>query len=403
MLADVKVPDPGESVAEGTIGRWLKREGDIVREGDVVCELETAKITMEVPAPASGRLQIIAPEGATVPKGAVIAKIDTSVTVPANGAGAKAPTEGPKKEAVAPVHATVPPSGPIVMPAGGNLASQLGIDPTQLSGTGRGGRILKEDVQAAATKPTTNGGPPVPVPPPSNAGAERETRKRMTPLRANIGIRLLTSQKTTASLTTFNEADMSAVMDLRTKYKETFNKKHGINLGFMSFFVKAAVEALKAYPLVNARIDGADIVYHNFYNVGVAVSTEKGLMVPILRDADRMSFAGVEKSIVGMAARAREGKITLTDLEGGTFTITNGGVFGSMMSTPILNPPQSAILGLHAINKRAVVVNDQIVIRPMMYLALTYDHRLIDGREAVLFLVRIKECIESPERLMLEI
>jgi 2-oxoglutarate dehydrogenase E2 component (dihydrolipoamide succinyltransferase) len=411
MVVEVKVPGAGESITEGTIGRWIRKDGDFVRQDEPILEVETDKAAQEVPAPATGRLQITVAEGTTVPVGAVVAKIDTSVTAPAtgNGAGVKpAPVEPPKPADVrsaAPVAVGI---APAVMPAAQNLAAQLGIDPNQVPGTGRGNRVLKEDVQHAAAQrssppaqPPKNGDPV--LPPIKPDAGERESRKRMTTLRKAISERLLSSQKSTASLTTFNEADMSAVMALRTKYKDTFKEKHGVGLGFMSFFVKAAIEALKAYPLVNAAIDGPDVVYHNYYDIGVAVSTEKGLMVPVLRDADRLSFAGVEKNIGSLAVKARDGKIALADLQGGTFTITNGGTFGSMMSTPILNPPQSGILGLHAINKRPVVVNDQVVIRPMMYLALTYDHRLVDGREAVLFLVRVKECIESPERLMLEI
>jgi 2-oxoglutarate dehydrogenase E2 component (dihydrolipoamide succinyltransferase) len=288
------------------------------------------------------------------------------------------------------------------------LAEAKGIDPNQLTGTGRGGRIIKDDVLAqkpapAAPKPPTGNGREAAPPAPSRAPGERETRQRMSGIRQRIAQRLVESQQATASLTTFNEADLSAVNALRAKYKDKFKEKHGVGLGYSSFFVKACVEALKAYPLVNARLDGADIVYQHFYDIGVAVSTEKGLMVPILRDADRLSFADIEKGVAALAAKARDGKISVADLQGGTFTITNGGVFGSLLSTPILNPPQTAILGMHAIQKRPVAIGDRVEIRPMMYLALTYDHRLIDGREAVLFLVRVKECVEDPERLLLEI
>ncbi|QJW94509.1 dihydrolipoyllysine-residue succinyltransferase [Frigoriglobus tundricola] len=282
------------------------------------------------------------------------------------------------------------------------------MKPEGVSGTGRDGRITKEDaVSAAATatavKPAPSGnGAPKPAPVPVPAG-QRTTREAMTPIRKRIATRLLESQTTTATLTTFNEADMTAIQELRAKYNEKFEKKHGVKLGFMSVFVKAAIEALKAFPLVNARIDGTDIVHQHFYDIGVAVSTEKGLMVPVIRGADALGFADIEKAITAVAKKARDGKVTVADLEGGTFTITNGGIFGSMMSTPILNPPQVAILGMHSIQKRAVVVNDQVVVRPMMYLALSYDHRLIDGREAVQFLVRIKECVESPERILFEI
>ena len=291
-------------------------------------------------------------------------------------------------------------------PAARRLAAEEGVDVKQVAGTGPGGVVLKTDVQDNLEKkkpvaPEPTPAPPVVAAPPPTAA--RETRQRMSAIRQRIAERLLASQRQTASLTTFNEADMSAILDLRTRFKDKFKDKHDVGLGFMAFFVKASVAALKAYPLVNARIDDADIVLHNFYNIGVAVSTEKGLMVPVLRDADQLSFAQIEKSIADLAVKARDGKINVADLQGGTFTITNGGIFGSMMSTPILNPPQSAILGMHSIQKRAVVRDDQIVIRPMMYLALTYDHRVIDGREAVLFLVRVKECLEDPERLLLEV
>ena len=295
---------------------------------------------------------------------------------------------------------------PLLSPSARQLAADEGVDPRKLTGSGRGGRVIKEDVQthlaqrsARRRTAAARAGRPN-VEPQANG---RETRQRMTTIRQRIAERLLAAQQNAAILTTFNEADMSAVMALRTKYKESFQKKHGVGLGFMSFFVKACVEALRAFPTVNARIDGTDIVYQNFYDIGVAVSTEKGLMVPVLRDADRLSFAQIEKGIAELAVKARDGKITVADLQGGTFTITNGGVFGSLLSTPILNPPQSGILGMHTIQKRPVAVDDQVVIRPMMYLALSYDHRLIDGREAVSFLVRVKECVENPERLLLEV
>ncbi len=305
----------------------------------------------------------------------------------------------------------------MLSPSARQLVANEGIDPHQLTGSGRGGRITKEDVLAHLqhNAGTAVEKAPVAAPEPPSAPAVspfveskpakdgRERRERMSPIRARIAERLLAAQQNAAILTTFNEADMSAVMALRAKYKETFQKKHGVGLGFMSFFVKAVVEALRAFPAVNASIDGGDIVYHNYHDIGVAVSTEKGLMVPILRDANAMSFADIEKGIAALAQKVRENKISVADLQGGTFTITNGGIFGSLLSTPILNPPQSAILGMHAIQKRPVTVDDQVVIRPMMYLALSYDHRLIDGREAVSFLVRVKECIESPERLMLAI
>ena len=285
------------------------------------------------------------------------------------------------------------------------MVAENDVDPSQVEGTGRGGRLTKGDVLAHldAPKPAPPPAPPASAAPAPSANGQRETRKRMSGLRQTIAQRLVEAQQTAAILTTFNEADLSRIMDLRARYKESFQKKHGVGLGFMSFFVKATIEALKAFPAVNGRVEGQDIVYHNYVNIGVAVSTERGLMVPVLRDADRMTFAEIEKGIAAFAVKAREGTISIPDLQGGTFTITNGGVFGSLLSTPILNPPQSGILGMHSIQKRPVAVGDDVVVRPMMYLALSYDHRIVDGREAVSFLVRIKECIENPERLMLEV
>lgn len=411
MTIDIKVPTVGESISEGRIVRWLKKEGELVKSGEPVFELETEKASTEVPAPTAGVLHITAKEGDTVAIGASVGSIDPDATPTAptqsqgrEGAGTAAPTKTPPPDGGG---SSRPKETPKVSPAAGRLAAEEKLDPAKIPASGRGGLLLKEDVQRyLENKPETPTAAPAPSEPPQPSPAAtngRETRQRMSAIRARIADRLLASQKGSASLTTFNEVDMSAVMDLRTRHKDRFKEKHQVGLGFMSFFVKAVVEALKAYPVVNARIDDADVVYHHFHNIGVAVSTDKGLMVPVLRDADRLSFAAVEKTIVDLAERARTGKVNVTELQGGTFTITNGGVFGSMLSTPILNPPQSAILGLHAIQKRPVVRDDQIVIRPMMYLALTYDHRLIDGRDAVLFLVRVKECIEQPERMLLEI
>lgn len=410
MPVDIKVPSVGESITEGSIARWIKKDGDLVKLDEPLFELETEKASTEVPAPAAGKLSIKTAEGTKVSIGAVVGSIDTD----AAAAAASAP---PKPEPSAP--------GVPMAPAAQRLAKEEGIDPASLTGSGRRGMILKEDVQkvldtekvartpVAPTTPPATPATPVAPPPPaviSQAPAKppalvigKETRQRMSVIRQRIAQRLLASQQTTASLTTFNEVDMGAVMDLRAKYKDRFKEKYSINLGFMSFFVKAVIEALKAYPVVNARIEDPDVVYQHFYNIGVAVSSDKGLMVPVLHGADTLNFAQIEQAIGAVAVKARDGKITPQDMMGGTFTITNGGIFGSMMSTPILNPPQSAILGMHSIQKRAVVKDDQIVIRPMMYLALTYDHRLIDGKEAVLFLVRVKECIENPERLLLEI
>jgi 2-oxoglutarate dehydrogenase E2 component (dihydrolipoamide succinyltransferase) len=437
MAVDIKVPPVGESITEGTLSRWLKKDGDVVRAGDPVCELETEKATSEVPAPATGRLVITAREGQTVPIGAVIGRIEEGVT-----AAKPEPDQAPRDEKGTPAVArsaaplsAVP--GP-VSPAARRLASEERVDTNQVRGTGRGGLITKEDVvnyleQRPKPAPETTQAPLTPQPPlpqrgegepdrktptapallpplPSvgeggggGEGAPQETRQRMSSIRQRIAERLVAAQAAAAILTTFNEADLSGVMALRARYKDAFQKKHGVGLGLISFFVKAAVEALKAFPLVNSRIEGPAIVTPHYYHIGVAVSTEKGLLVPVLRHADRLSFAGIEKGIAALAEKARAGKITVDDLQGGTFTITNGGVFGSLLSTPLLNPPQSGILGMHTIQKRPVVVEDQVVIRPMMYLALSYDHRLIDGREAVSFLVRIKECVEDPERLLLEV
>jgi 2-oxoglutarate dehydrogenase E2 component (dihydrolipoamide succinyltransferase) len=408
MSVEIKVPSVGESIAEGTIARWLKANGSAVKANEPVAELETDKATTEVMAPAGGTLAIAVPEGKTVAIGAVIGRIEAGTAQPPPQPGQPLPPRR-ASNSHAPA-APAAPTEPLLSPAARQVAANEGIDPHQLTGTGRGGRIIKEDVLGhlgergnAAASPILSVPLAAPVIESKPPKAGRERRERMSPIRARIAERLLAAQQNAAILTTFNEADMSAVMALRTKYKETFQKKYGVGLGFMSFFVKAVVEALRAFPAVNASIDGGDIVYHNFHDIGVAVSTEKGLMVPVLRDADQLSFADIEKGIAALAQKARDNKVSVNDLQGGTFTITNGGVFGSLLSTPILNPPQSAILGMHTIQKRPIAVNDQVVIRPMMYLALSYDHRLIDGREAVSFLVRVKECIESPERLMLEI
>ena len=396
-VEQITVPKAGESISEGTLNRWFKADGAFVKADEPLYELGTDKAAQEVAAPVAGVLKILVKEGETVAIGAVVAQIDTDAKAPAASAAPSAPA----------APAAQPKPAPAPGPAAQRVLAEAGMSAASVTGTGPGGRVLKEDAVAAtaakaAPAPVSNGAPP-PAPKPVPSGPRASTREPMTPIRKRIAARLLESQNTTATLTTFNEADMTAIQELRAKYNERFEKKHGIKLGFMSVFVKAAVEALKAFPLVNARIDGSDIVHQHFYDVGVAVSTEKGLMVPVVRAADQLGFAQIEKEIGALAKKARDGKITVNDLEGGTFTITNGGIFGSMMSTPILNPPQVAILGMHSIQKRAVVVNDQIVIRPMMYLALSYDHRIIDGREAVQFLVRIKECVENPERMLLEI
>jgi 2-oxoglutarate dehydrogenase E2 component (dihydrolipoamide succinyltransferase) len=404
MPIELKVPSFGESVTEGRISRWLKPDGSTVKIDEMVCELETDKATAEVPAPAAGVLKHAAKEGDTVAVGAVIGSIDPAGV--ATSAERPAPKPDPKR-VVEPPRAPTSAKVPVLMPAARRAAEETGVDPAKVTGTGRDGRILKEDVLAAKGEPPTSVGG-VSEASPTNVGGSpktvaRETRTRMTGIRQRIAERLVQSQQTTATLTTFNEADMSNIMSLREKYKDRFKSAHGVGLGFMSFFVKAVVEGLKAFPLVNSRIDGADVVQQNFYDIGVAVSTERGLMVPIIRDADSLSLAQIEKKIGELAVKARDGKISVGDLQGGTFTITNGGVFGSLLSTPILNPPQAAILGMHTIQKRPIALNDQVVIRPMMYLALSYDHRLIDGREAVQFLVRVKDCVENPGALLLEL
>jgi 2-oxoglutarate dehydrogenase E2 component (dihydrolipoamide succinyltransferase) len=396
MSIEVKVPSVGESITEGNLARWLKKDGDVVQADEPLFELETEKATGEVPAPAAGKLHITVPEGQKVKIGAVVGEIDAAASAPSKPAR---PTPKPATAHGEPKKDGSIKEPPPPTPAAQRLAKEEKADVKQVSGTGKRGQVLKEDVQKHLEERAS----PPPAPPTPKAPAGSETRQRMSAIRARIAERLVQAKNTTASLTTFNEVDLSAVMELRAKYKDKFKEKYDVGLGLMSFFVKAAVEALKAHPIVNARIDGEEIVYCNYYDLGVAVSTDKGLMVPVVRDADRLSFADIEKTIAHLAAKARDGKLAVTDLQGGTFTITNGGIFGSMLSTPILNPPQSAILGMHAIQKRPVARDEQIVIRPMMYLALTYDHRLIDGRDAVLFLVHIKECLENPERLLLEI
>ena len=406
---DIKVPSVGESVTEGVLSRWIKKSGDYVKSGEALFELETDKAAQEVPAPASGVLTTSVKEGTTVNIGSVVGTIDTSAAAPAGSpaagavAGAGAAAAATTATGAASAH---------LSPAVAYQVAEKGVDVASVTPTGPGGRITKGDVLAAAeSKSAAPVAPSTPAPAPATApaapvalSAERAaTRQKMPTIRQRIAQRLVEAQQTAAILTTFNEVDMSRVMDMRAKYKDAFQKKHGIGLGFMSFFVKATTEALQAFPAVNAQIDGTDMIFHNYCDVGVAVSTERGLMVPILRSAEKLSFAGIESGIADYAKKARENKISVNDLQGGTFTITNGGVFGSLLSTPILNPPQSAILGMHSIKKRPVVVDDQIVIRPMMYLALSYDHRIIDGKEAVSFLVRIKELIEDPERLMLAV
>ena len=382
-----------ESVSEGTLLEWKKKVGEAVARDEILIDIETDKVVLEVPSPQAGVLvEIVAQDGETVVADQVLARIDTAAT-----AAAEAPAAAPAE--AAPAAAPAAAQNNAAMPAAAKLAAETGVDVNALQGSGRDGRVLKEDVQNAAAKPAAAAAPTVALP----AGVRPEERVPMSRLRARVAERLLASQQENAILTTFNEVNMKPIMDLRAKYKEKFEKEHGVKLGFMSFFVKAAVAALKKYPVVNASVDGKDIVYHGYFDIGIAIGSPRGLVVPILRDADQMSIADIEQAIVDYAKKAKDGKIAIEDLTGGTFSITNGGTFGSMMSTPIINPPQSAILGMHATKERAVVENGQVVVRPMMYLALSYDHRIIDGREAVLTLVAIKDALEDPARLLLDL
>ncbi|HEV2548176.1 MAG TPA: 2-oxoglutarate dehydrogenase complex dihydrolipoyllysine-residue succinyltransferase [Stellaceae bacterium] len=415
MASEIKVPTLGESVAEATVARWLKKPGDSVAMDDPLVELETDKVTLEVNAPAAGVLsEIVAPEGANVAVGAVLGRIGDGAAKPAAPAKAQpvatvAPAEA-KKPAAAAAAAPAAASNVAVLersgPAVRKLVEENHLDPGKIAATGKDGRLTKGDVltymeRGAPTAPAAAAKPAAPRP--AREPQPHEERVRMTRLRRRIAERLKEAQNTAAMLTTFNEADMSAIMALREQNRESFEKKYGVRLGFMSFFVKASIIALKEIPAVNAEIDGEDIIYKNHYDVGVAVGTEQGLVVPVVRDADRLSFAGIEKAVADLGHRARDGKLTLEDLSGGTFTITNGGVYGSLMSTPILNPPQSGILGMHKIQKRPMVVGDKIEVRPMMYLALSYDHRIVDGREAVTFLVRVKEALEDPHGMLFDL
>ncbi|WP_455024595.1 2-oxoglutarate dehydrogenase complex dihydrolipoyllysine-residue succinyltransferase [Neisseria elongata] len=394
MIVEVNVPVFAESITEGTLLAWHKKIGEAVARDEILVDIETDKVVLEVPAPQAGVLvEIIVNEGDTVTSQQVLAKIDTEAA-----AVSAAPAQAaPAAEAAAPAAASNAQAG-VAMPAAAKLAAEKGVDVGSIQGSGRDGRVLKEDVQNASAAPKA-AAPVAPIP----VGARPEERVPMSRLRARVAERLLASQQENAILTTFNEVNMKPIMDLRAKYKEKFEKEHGVKLGFMSFFVKAAVAALKKYPVVNASVDGKDIVYHGYFDIGIAIGSPRGLVVPILRDADQMSIADIEQAIVDYAKKAKDGKIAIEDLTGGTFSITNGGTFGSMMSTPIINPPQSAILGMHATKERAVVENGQVVVRPMMYLALSYDHRIIDGREAVLTLVTIKDLLEDPARLLLDL
>jgi 2-oxoglutarate dehydrogenase E2 component (dihydrolipoamide succinyltransferase) len=440
MLVEIKVPSVGESVTEAVLAQWFKKDGDQVQKGETLFVIETDKVTLEVEAEAEGMLKISVEEGETVAIGTVVGSIDTAAATaeaaPTEKAAkeeevGKAPTE-PKKAEAAEREKTAPPlqekaasaheekaakpateKKPIaadmnLSPAVRRIVKETGVDVGEVIGTGPAGRLTKGDVllyleareaQAASAKVA----PPVASETTAAAEAEETSRKPMTPMRQRIAARLLEARQNTAMLTTFNDVDMSRVMEIRSHYKDAFQKKYGVSLGFMSFFIKAAVEALKEFPEINAFIDGKEIVYHHYYHIGVAIGTGRGLVVPVIRHCEKLSLAMMEKAIVDFVTKIKENRLDLADLEGGTFTITNGGVFGSLLSTPILNTPQSAILGMHRIEKRPVVIDDQIVVRPMMYVALSYDHRIVDGREAVTYLRRIKEFLENPERMIVEI
>jgi 2-oxoglutarate dehydrogenase E2 component (dihydrolipoamide succinyltransferase) len=408
MPLEVKIPPMGESISSGILAKWHVKNGDFVKGGQPLFELETDKITSEGTADAAGTITLKVETGAEVKIGQVVASIETAGAPAAPSAPAAAtpkPSEAPTPAPQA--KAAVQPASVIQSPAVRRIAGETGVNPAELAGSGKDGRVTKGDMLLASERPAPVPAPAAPAVParalaaPAAQSGERQTRRKLTPLRQKIAERLVAAQHSAALLTTFNEVDMSGVMALRAKYQEEFVKKNGLKLGFMSFFVKAVVHALREVPAINTQIDGDTLVQNHFYDIGVAVSTEKGLMVPVIRNCESLGMAAIERAITDAAGRAREGKITLADLEGGVFTITNGGTFGSLLSTPIINPPQSAILGMHAINDRPVAVGGQVVIRPMMYIALTYDHRLVDGREAVTFLVKVKQEIEDPARLLL--
>jgi 2-oxoglutarate dehydrogenase E2 component (dihydrolipoamide succinyltransferase) len=411
MKQQIEVPTIGESVSSGLLTAWLKNDGAYVSEGEDLFELETDKATMAVPATVSGVLSISVDPDTEVEVGQAVGTIDTEAEVPADEKEASEAGEGSPGESAVAAAAEKDSGQDSLSPAVRRLIEENKLDPAQVRGSGKGGRLTKEDVlshlrgsqapdKGAGIGPGTSRAPAVP---PAPSRGERQTRKRMSNLRRTIAGHLVESKQNAAHLTTFNEMDMSAVMGMRKDYREDFEKKHGVRLGLMSFFVKAAVRALQTFPTVNAYLEGEEIVYNNFYDIGVAVSTERGLVVPVIRDADRRSFAELETMIVDLATRARDRKLGVDEMTGGTFTITNGGVFGSLLSTPIPNPPQTAVLGMHSIQKRPVVVDDEIVVRPMMYVALTYDHRLIDGREAVSFLVKMKNLVEDPNQMLLDL
>ncbi len=416
MTTEIRVPALGESITEATIGKWFKAVGEAFAADEPLVELETDKVTLEVPAPTAGTLaEMLANEGDTVEVGALLGTITEGAGAPAAAPAAATPAPAAPEPAPAAAPAPAPAPAPAapaadikLSPAVQKLVTEKNLDPSAIPGTGKGGRLTKGDVLAyiesgGAAAPAPAAAAPAAAAPGSRPRADREERVRMTRLRKRIAERLKDAQNTAAMLTTFNEVDMTAVMSARVEYRDAFEKKHGVRLGFMSFFVKASVVALQELPAVNAEIEGDDIVYKDYYDIGVAVGTPNGLVVPVLRDADQLGFADVEKTIGQLGRKARDGKLSLEEMSGGTFTITNGGVYGSLMSTPILNPPQSAILGMHKIQERPMVVGGEVQVRPMMYLAMSYDHRIIDGREAVTALVRIKECLEDPQRIMLDL
>jgi 2-oxoglutarate dehydrogenase E2 component (dihydrolipoamide succinyltransferase) len=405
MSIEVKVPAVGESITSGVLSLWHKQTGDIVGEGEALFTLETDKISTEVPATGSGKLQIQVDTGQEVKIGQVVALLDESVKLPAQSAKPSAPAE---------VTALPVPqdSNPTLSPAARRIVEEKKVNPAEVSGTGKRGQVTKSDLVQYLESKSTPQSPaqpdaqpapasPVAASPPSDLSS-RTTRRKMSPLRKKIAAQLVMAQQNAAMLTTFNECDMSAVMQLRSQYQDSFQKRHGVKLGFMSFFIKAVVDALQSVPAMNARIDGDDLIENQYYDIGVAVGTPRGLVVPVVRDSDKKSFAELEKEVAAYAGKARDGKLGLSDLTGGVFTITNGGIYGSLLSTPILNPPQSGILGMHKIQNRPIAIGEKIEVRPMMYLAVSYDHRVVDGKEAVTFLVRVKDCVEAPTRLLLQ-
>jgi 2-oxoglutarate dehydrogenase E2 component (dihydrolipoamide succinyltransferase) len=402
MSTEIRVPTLGESVSEATIAKWFKKPGDAVKADEPLVELETDKVTLEVNAPAAGVLsEIVAKDGETVSPGALLGQIAAGGAGAAAAAPAAKAAEAPKAATPAPAAKSASAMPPA--PSAAKVAADNNVDVSSVAGSGKRGQVLKGDVLAALAAPAAAPAPVAMRAPSAPDDQSREERVRMTKLRQTIARRLKEAQNTAAMLTTFNEVDMTEVMALRARYKDVFEKKHGAKLGFMGFFVKACTQALKEIPAVNAEIDGTDLVYKNYYHVGIAVGTDKGLVVPVVRDADQLSISGIEKTIADFGKRARDGQLKIDEMQGGTFTITNGGIYGSLMSTPILNAPQSGILGMHKIQERPMVVGGKIEVRPMMYLALSYDHRIVDGKEAVTFLVRVKEALEDPARLVLDL